>query len=145
MLRIFQNEMIKGRHCSSGLETIPIYSHYVQYANANFENVYIPSPAGTYSAERVHAWWIPADQSPNWRVLLYLPGSAFNISANVEHARRFHRLGFSLLLISYRGDGISDGDGPSEKTMYEDAAAFDFAVENRSQIPCTCSLYITKF
>jgi len=88
-----------------------------------YEDVYIPSPAGTPSAERVHAWWIPADQSPHRRVLLYLHGSAFNISANVEHARRFHRLGFSVLLISYRGYGISVGDGPSEKTMYEDAVA----------------------
>ena len=54
---------------------------------------------------------------------------------SVEHARRFHRLGFSVLLVSYRGYGISDGDAPSEKKMYEDAEAAWAYLRNVRKIP----------
>lgn len=36
-------------------------------------------------------------------------GNGINIGANVAHANRFHQLGFSVLLIDYRGYGRSQG------------------------------------
>lgn len=88
-----------------------------------YEDVFIRVPSENHAYEALHAWWIPAEEIPNQRILLYLHGSAINISANVEHARRFHRMGFSVMLVSYRGYGLSDGDAPSEQTMYDDAEA----------------------
>lgn len=55
-----------------------------------YEDVFIRVPSENRAYEALHAWWIPAEGIPNQRVLLYRHGSAINISANVEHARRFH-------------------------------------------------------
>ena len=88
-----------------------------------YEDIFITlESVGPIKSERLHAWWIPA-RAGEERTLLYLHGSAFNIAANIEHARRFQRLGFSVLLLSYRGYGRSDGDFPSEMGMYADARA----------------------
>ena len=61
----------------------------------SYEDVFIPVAGDNGGTERVHAWWIPSATAGN-PTLLYLHGSALNISANVEHARRFHGLGFAV-------------------------------------------------
>ncbi len=50
-------------------------------------------------------------------------GASLNIGAHCDHARRLHDLGFNVLLISYRGFGRSEGQFPSEQSVYQDAAA----------------------
>ena len=87
-----------------------------------FEDVYIAVNDGNGKKERIHAWWIPAEY-PSDRYLLYLHGSALNIGANITHARRFQQMGFSVLLVSYRGYGKSDGSFPTEAHVYSDARA----------------------
>ena len=86
-----------------------------------YQDVYIPSGTG---AERgvLHGWWIPAQQA-DAPTLLYLHGNMNNMSANADHARRLHSLGYNLLLIDYRGYGKSTGGKPSEAKVYEDAEA----------------------
>lgn len=86
----------------------------------DYEDVFIALRPDDEKSERLHAWWIPA-RTGKGPILLYLHGSAFNIAANIEHSRRFQRLGFSVLLLSYRGYGRSDGSFPSESGMYADA------------------------
>lgn len=89
-----------------------------------FEEVYLDLG----NLQQVHGWWIP--NSTN-RTLLYLHGNGANISANLEHAQRFHRLGFSVLLIDYRGYGKSKGDFPTESSVYQDAdSAWNYLVNN---------------
>jgi pimeloyl-ACP methyl ester carboxylesterase len=88
-----------------------------------YEEIFIAVGGEAPADTKVQAWWIPAAGPGNGLTLLYLHGSALNISANVEHARRFQQLGFSVLLISYRGYGRSSGAFPSEKRAYADAAA----------------------
>jgi fermentation-respiration switch protein FrsA (DUF1100 family) len=87
-----------------------------------FEDVYIAVYDDDGKKERIHAWWIPAEY-PSDRYLLYLHGSALNIGANITHARRFQQMGFSVLLVSYRGYGKSDGTFPTEAQVYSDAQA----------------------
>ena len=107
-----------------------------------YEDVYIQTPYGSSTAEAIHAWWIPAEHKEPQKVLLYLHGSAFNIGANVEHARRFNRLGFSVLLVSYRGYGMSDGGAPSEQATYEDAeAAWTYLLVEKGVRPDQIILY----
>lgn len=72
--------------------------------------------------ERIHGWWLPAEEE-EVGVLLYLHGNGINIGANVAHANRFHQIGFSVLLMDYRGYGLSEGGFPSEEQVYEDAEA----------------------
>jgi pimeloyl-ACP methyl ester carboxylesterase len=107
-----------------------------------FDNLYLPVSSNNGSGiERMHCWWIPTDH-PKDRYLIYLHGSAYNMGANVDHARRFKDLGFSVLLISYRGYGQSEGNFPTEAQVYADAeAAWDFLVKQRGIKPGVIFIY----
>jgi hypothetical protein len=95
--------------------------------NLPYEEVWIPVEDGGDQAEKIHGWWIPAESE---RVLLYLHGNGANIGANVAQASRFHQLGFSVLLIDYRGYGMSDGGFPTEASVYTDAQiAWDYLIQ----------------
>jgi fermentation-respiration switch protein FrsA (DUF1100 family) len=74
----------------------------------------------TDDGEILNAWWIPASASRG--VALLLPGNAGNISHRIDYALMFRGLGFSTLLVDYRGYGKSTGK-PSEEGTYSDADA----------------------
>ena len=96
-----------------------------------YEDIYVSIDSPNGQKERIHGWWIPA-QIQSDKTLLYLHGSALNIGANVDHARRFHNLGFSVFLVSYRGYGLSDGEFLSEAQMYANAeAAWNYLVKQK--------------
>jgi alpha-beta hydrolase superfamily lysophospholipase len=79
-------------------------------------------------AQRIHAWWWPA-KNPNAPAVLYLHGARWSLTGQVFRLEQLRAFGFSVLAIDYRGFGKSDGDLPSEKTVYEDAhAAWDWLV-----------------
>ncbi|WP_341527281.1 alpha/beta fold hydrolase [Nostoc sp. UHCC 0302] len=102
--------------------------------NLTYEEVWLPVPVKTGKVEHIHGWWIKAKQ-PNAKTLLYLHGNGINIGANIAHTNRFYQLGFSVLLIDYRGYGRSQGIFPNEKRVYQDAAtAWKYLVQQR-QIP----------
>ena len=106
-----------------------------------FEDVYVTVNDGNGKNERIHAWWIPADNLSD-RYLLYLHGSALNIGANITHARRFQRMGFSVFLVSYRGYGKSDGTFPTEAQVYADAqAAWTYLIEQKGIDPKSIFIY----
>ncbi|MGD8296465.1 MAG: alpha/beta fold hydrolase [Desulfobacterales bacterium] len=106
-----------------------------------FEDLYLEIPSESGRIERIHCWWIPADH-PSDKYLIYLHGSALNIGANVSHARRFKELGFSVLLISYRGYGQSDGEFPTEAQVYADAeAAWRYLIKQRKIKPGDIFIY----
>ena len=106
-----------------------------------FEDVYVDMNDGNGKNERIHTWWIPAE-NPADRYLIYLHGSALNIGANITHARRFHKMGFSVFLISYRGYGKSDGTFPTEAQVYADAqAAWTYLVKQKGIDPKAIFMY----
>ena len=106
-----------------------------------FEDVYIKVDDSSGNSQHIHAWWISSEH-PGDRCLLYLHGSALNIGANISHARRFQRMGFSVLLISYRGYGKSDGSFPSEASVYSDArAAWRYLTEQKNIDPASIFIY----
>lgn len=106
-----------------------------------FEDLYLEIASESGRVERIHCWWIPADH-PSDKYLIYLHGSALNIGANVSHARRFKELGFSVLLISYRGYGQSDGDFPTEAQLYADAeAAWSYLIKQKKLNPGDIFIY----
>ena len=72
----------------------------------------------TSDGKQLNAWWIPADK-PRGAVLLF-HGNAGNISHRIEYALMFRRLGYSTLLVDYRGYGRSTGT-PTEAGTYIDA------------------------
>jgi len=72
--------------------------------------------------QRIHAWWWPAI-TPVAPTLLYLHGASSDLTGQVFRLEQLRRFGFSVLAIDYRGFGKSDGDLPSEDTVYQDARA----------------------
>jgi uncharacterized protein len=106
-----------------------------------YQEILLPVTTSTGKVERMHGWWLPSSQ-PNAKVLLYLHGNGLNIGANVAHANRFHKLGFSVLLIDYRGYGRSEGGFPTENSVYQDAAAmWDYLVNQRRIAPKNIFIY----
>jgi len=103
--------------------------------NAKYEDVLIPVKKADGNSENIYGWWLPnAKQEEkadfgDRKVILYLHGNGKNISANAKHANRLMRMGFSVLLIDYRGYGRSEGAFPNESSVYIDAqTAWDYLI-----------------
>ena len=85
-----------------------------------YSDVYLTAADGV----RIHAWHIPGESDTT---LLWLHGNAGNISHRVNNIAALNRrTGLGVLIVDYRGYGLSDGS-PSEDGLYMDAeAAFEF-------------------
>jgi len=83
------------------------------------QELYLPVGSGV-DAPRIHAWWWP-DDNPAAPAVLYLHGARWNLTGHLNRISQLRRFGFSVLAIDYRGFGRSDGDLPSEESVYEDA------------------------
>ncbi len=66
----------------------------------------------------IHGFYLSAASSD--RALLFLHGNAGNASHRLPNAHALRRLGIHVLIIDYRGYGMSEGE-PSERGAYEDA------------------------
>ena len=103
-----------------------------------YEEVWISSEGKASPGEGLHGWWLPGlpgSLSEYGLTLLYLHGNSENIGANLGLAHRYQQMGFNVLLVDYRGYGLSAGPFPNEERVYEDAiAAYRYLTETR-QIP----------
>lgn len=70
--------------------------------------------------QNLHTWWWPAEK-PDAPAVLYLHGARWNLTGQLFRIQQLHDFGFSVLAVDYRGFGKSDGELPSERTVYEDA------------------------
>ncbi|NER05673.1 MAG: alpha/beta fold hydrolase [Okeania sp. SIO3C4] len=112
--------------------------------NLSYEDVWLSVSKKKGKLEQIHGWWIPAnsDTSNFQGVLLYLHGNGINIGPNLEQAYRFQKLGFDVLLIDYRGYGLSTGNFPSEAQMYQDVEiVWDYLVNQREINPQNILVY----
>ena len=81
-----------------------------------FDDVYLTTSDGV----KIHAWHVPGRSRTT---LLWLHGNAGNISHRVDNIAVLNRLtGLGVLIVDYRGYGLSDGS-PSESGLYSDAEA----------------------
>lgn len=120
---------------SAVIETTP------EFFNLRYQEIWLPVSTNSGKVEKMHGWWIPATQ-PNSKVVLFLHGNGINIGANVAHTNRFHQMGFSVLLMDYRGYGRSEGSFPSEVGVYQDAAtAWNYLVKERQVKPHQIVIY----
>jgi uncharacterized protein len=103
-----------------------------EFYNLSYQNVYLP--VANNSRDVIHGWWLPGKQ-PNLGTLLYLHGNGFNIGSNINQAYRFQQMGFSVLLIDYRGYGKSQGNFPNESQVYQDAEIAWNHLVNQRKIP----------
>lgn len=72
--------------------------------------------------QTLHAWWMPAGRS-DAKLVLYFHGNEGNVSTSIGETALLRSLGYSVLVVDYRGYGQSDGARPSEASVYEDAEA----------------------
>ena len=92
-----------------------------------------PAAIQTADGETLQAWWVPAEKARGTVLLLH--GNAGNISHRLDYLLMFHRLGYSSLVVDYRGYGRSTGK-PTEQGTYRDAeAAWAFLRESKSVRP----------
>jgi fermentation-respiration switch protein FrsA (DUF1100 family) len=69
---------------------------------------------------RLHGWWL---RGRGRRALVWYHGNAGNISHRLDNARRLiDRFGLDILLVDYRGYGLSEGQ-PEEAGLYRDGWA----------------------
>ena len=128
---------------------LPSNSHY----RLNYEDVWIPISG---SNEKLHGWWFPALASKNSpsshkkptqvlkspKTILYLHGTAGNISHNLPRIEGFLQLGFSVLAIDYRGYGQSKGNFPSELQLYQDSqTAWEYLLQVQDVSPQQIIIY----
>ncbi|MBD2260919.1 alpha/beta fold hydrolase [Pseudanabaena sp. FACHB-2040] len=99
----------------------------------DYQEVWIPVGSGP---DQLHSWWLPATAPANSLTLLYLHGNAGNIGDHLSLASRFQALGLSVLLVDYRGYGLSTGPFPSETRIYEDAlTGWHYLIKDRGIAP----------
>lgn len=94
---------------------------------ASFRLPYRDLDLVTSDGVALDAWWIEAD-APHG-VVLHLHGNAGSIGNRLSIARALRRIGWSTLLLDYRGYGHSEGT-PSEEGTYRDAEAAYDALRN---------------
>ena len=84
-------------------------------------------------SDSIHAWWIPSDVSSQKAVLVFHGNGYVLESTAVDEATRLHAIGTNLLLLDYRGYGLSTPIAPNEVTIDEDAeSALNYLFRDRA-------------
>jgi pimeloyl-ACP methyl ester carboxylesterase len=105
------------------------------------QDVAIPMPGAQSPQDVLHGWWIPS-RSSGAKAVLFLHGNEGNVSTNMERVEGLRQLGYSVLIIDYRGYGRSGGGFPDEAGVYRDAqAAWDHVVRDRHVAPSDVLIY----
>lgn len=86
------------------------------------------------SSQRLHGWWMKAQGEPKATVL-FLHGNAQNLTSHVAYVDWLPEAGYNVLVVDYRGYGLSPGE-PSRKGVLADAhSAYDFARQQPGSTP----------
>jgi len=83
------------------------------------------------NAVRLRGWFISAESSGPSPLLIYFGGNAEEVSWLLPELTRLH--GWAVLLVNYRGYGLSEGS-PSEAALQRDALALYDNVAQRSGV-----------
>jgi hypothetical protein len=103
--------------------------------NLDYQDVWLPVETASDKTSYIHGWWIPA-AAPEAGVWLFLHGNGSTIGDEVKRPFWFHNLGFSTLMIDYRGYGRSKGKFPTESSVNEDVeAALNYLTQVRKIPP----------
>jgi uncharacterized protein len=118
----------------------------------SYEELLIP----VNNRDNLHGWWLPAptsselpaiSQEPSKiltspKVLLFFYGRAGNKSSVLFRLQALRQLGFSILVVDYRGYGASGGKFPAELQIYEDAElAWQYLTKSRQIKPSDIVIY----
>jgi uncharacterized protein len=88
----------------------------------------------------VQLWWLPSPD-PHAPTLLYLHGTFRNIYQNLPKINAFREAGFSVVVVEYRGWGLSSSITPSELSIYADAEVGWLELVKRQPSPIKRLIY----
>ncbi|ETV85902.1 hypothetical protein, variant 1 [Aphanomyces astaci] len=92
------------------------YRHPNEYG-IDYEDVFIPCADGI----KIHAWLMKQPQPTTVPTIVFFHGNAGNIGYRLPNAAKMYRhLECNILLVDYRGFGMSDGE-PTERGLQLDA------------------------
>ncbi|MEQ6886548.1 alpha/beta hydrolase [Salicola sp. Rm-C-2C1-2] len=92
----------------SGLFFYPM-SDWVQNPSRqglDYEDIVLIHPDG----QRIHGWWLPSATDEVRGTVYHLHGNAQNISTHLMNVAWLPEKGYQVLLIDYRGYGLSEGE-----------------------------------
>ncbi len=96
-----------------------------------YEDVWLTTEDGV----RIHSWYIPLEGARG--TVIYFHGNGGAVNMVIEEATPLHGMGLNVLLVEYRGYGLSEGT-PTEAGLYADArAAYAYLVDERGIPPTT--------
>mgnify|MGYP003365156205 CR=1 FL=1 len=100
-----------------------------QAAGLTYENVNLTAADGTL----LHGWWLPAKPGvPLKGTVLHLHGNGGNLAYHLGAVAWLPEQGYQVLMLDYRGYGLSQGS-PSLPAVYQDIdAAFDWLQQQPS-------------
>lgn len=129
LLYIFQEHLVFFPQTGRELLVTPAQ------AGMPYDDVRLNASDGT----SLHGWYVPAPQARG--TVLFFHGNAGNISHRMESVAMLHRLGYSTLIMDYRGYGDSSGK-PGEQGTYEDAeAAWQYLTLQRHIPSCSIAVF----
>ena len=99
-----------------------------------YEEILIPTSDG----ERLAAWFIPGPgegKAGSGLTLLFFHGNGGNISHCLDSLVIFHRLGLGVLIVDYRGYGLSTGQPSVNGTLLDAASAWDWLLSHKGLTP----------
>jgi uncharacterized protein len=94
--------------------------------------------AGTH--DLVQLWWLPSSD-PDAPTALYLHGTFRNIYQNLPKINALREAGFSVVVVEYRGWGLSSSITPSESSIYADAQVGWLELVKRQPVPMKRLIY----
>ncbi len=78
----------------------------------------------------LHAWWLPQQQQEKGTIL-FLHGNAENISTHIGSVWWLPQYGYNVLLVDYRGYGLSEGEPDLPGLQKDMAASLDWLFKRR--------------
>ncbi|XOZ33119.1 alpha/beta hydrolase [Halomonadaceae bacterium KBTZ08] len=108
LFRLIPLVMLLGLGGCSGLFFQPM-SEWVQNPARQglaYEDIVLIHPDG----QRIHGWWLPSATDEVRGTVYHLHGNAENISTHLMNVAWLPAKGYQVLLIDYRGFGLSEGE-----------------------------------
>lgn len=93
----------------------------------NVEEINLTTPDGV----KLHGWLLDESEQKKSPLIIYFGGNGEEVSELLNHKDKF--AGWSVLLINYRGYGLSKGQ-PNEDELYQDALYLYDVFSSRSDI-----------
>lgn len=96
---------------------------------------------GVGAGDKLVGWWFPCPEG-NGKTVFFLHGNGGYDPYNFHTLQILHDLGFGVLMLNYRGYGLSTNVFPNEQRVYQDAiCGYTFLREQRQVKPQDLLLY----